>query len=66
MKHYEDGKTIPFEDKPLEIIRFPGLTIYSTEVQKHRDFYDLFNSEKSVDGFLRNVRYKFKPGGKNG
>ena len=64
IKHYEDGLTIPFEDKPLEIIRFPGLTIYSTEVQKHRDFYDLFNSEKYVDGFLRNVRYKFKPGGK--
>ena len=43
---------------------FPGLTIYPIEFQKHRDFYDFFNSEQYVEDFLRNVRYKFKPGGK--
>ena len=40
------------------------MTIYSIEFQKHKYFYDFFNSEKRVDDFLRNVKYKFKPGGK--
>ena len=66
LKHYDKDKSIPFEDKPTDIVRFPGLTIYSIEFQKHKEFYDFFNSEKCVDDFLRDVRYKFKPAGKNG
>ena len=38
LKHYEEGKSVPFEDKPIDIVRFRGLTIYSTEFQKHKDF----------------------------
>ena len=64
MKHYDEGKDIPFEDKPIEISRFPGLTIYSIKFKKHKYFYDFFNSAKCADDFLRNVKYKFKPGGK--
>ena len=41
-----------------------GLTIYSVKFQKHKDFYNFFNSEEVVDDFLKNVKYKFKPGGK--
>ena len=63
LKHYYEGKKIPFEDKPIDILRFPGLVIYSIEFQKHKDFYNFFNSEEAVDHFLRNVKYKFKPGG---
>ena len=63
-KHYNEGKSIPFEDKPIHIMSFPGLTIYSNEFQKHRELYDFYNSEKCVDDFLRNVRYKFKSNGK--
>ena len=63
MKH-DKGKSIPFVDKAIDIMRFPGLTIYSIEFQKHKEFYDFFNTEKCVDDFLRNVRYKFKPAGK--
>ena len=44
-KHYDEGKNIPFEDKPIGILRFNGLTIYSIEFQKHKDFYHFFNSE---------------------
>ena len=62
MKHYDEGKDIPFEDKAIDILRFPGFTIYSIECQKHKDFYDFFNSEEVVDDFLRNAKYKFKPG----
>ena len=64
LQHYDEGKNIPFEDKPIDILRFNGLTIYSVEFQKHKDFYNFFNSEEVVDDFLRNVKYKFKPGGK--
>ena len=39
------------------------MTIYSN-FKKHKDFYDFFNSEIVDDDFLRNVKYKFKPGGK--
>ena len=48
----------------VKILRFTGLTIYSAEFQKHKDFYNFLNSEEVVDDFLRNVKYKFKPGGK--
>ena len=63
LKH-DEGKSILFEGKPIEISRFPGLTIYSIEFQKHKNFYDFFSSEKCVDDFLRNVKHKFKYGGK--
>ena len=61
LKHYEDGKNIPFEEKLLDILKFSGLTIYSTDFQKHNEFYNFYNSEKCVDDFLKNVKYKFKP-----
>ena len=64
LNHYEEGKSVPFEDKPIDIVRFRGLTIDSIEFQKHKDFNDFFNPVKCVDDFLRNVKYKFKPGGK--
>ena len=64
MKHYHEGKKIPFEDKPVDILRFPRLVIYLIEFQKHKHFYNFFNSEEVADDFLRNVKYKFKPGGK--
>ena len=38
LKHYDDGKTIPFEEKPLDVVRYPALTIYSIEIQKHSIF----------------------------
>ena len=34
LKHYDGGKKISFEDKPIEILRFPGLKIYAIEFQK--------------------------------
>ena len=61
LKHYEDGKNIPFEEKLLDILKFSGLTIYSTNFRKHNEFYNFYNSEKCVDDFLKNVKYKFKP-----
>ena len=47
LKHKE-GKSIPFEEKPLDIIRYPALTIYVIEFKKYNNFYPFFNSEKCV------------------
>ena len=59
LRHYGDGKSILFEEKALDILRFPALTIYSIEFQKYSDFYNFYNSEKCVDDFLKNVKYRF-------
>ena len=64
LKHYEEGKATPFEDKPIDVVKYFGLTIYLIEFKKHKDFYDFFNSERSVHYFLKNFRYRFKVTGK--
>ena len=64
LRHYKECKSVPFEEKPIDILRFHGLTICSIEFQKHKDFYEFFNSEKCVDGFLRNAKSKLRAGGK--
>ena len=59
LKHYNDGKNIPFEERPLDIIKYPALTIYQIEFKKHKNLYSFYNSEKCVDECLQNVRYRF-------
>ena len=34
LKHYNDGKNIPFEERPLDIIKYPALVIYQIEFKK--------------------------------
>ena len=29
LKHYEEGKNVPLEEKSIDIVKFHGLTIYS-------------------------------------
>ena len=65
LEHYKEGNDIPFEEKPLDISKFPNLLIYSIEFQKHSDFYNFYNPDKCVDDFLKNVQYRFKPNHKN-
>ena len=31
LKHYEDGTDVPFEEKPLDVLKFPNLLIYFIE-----------------------------------
>ena len=60
LNHCNDGKSILFEEKPLDIIiRYPALAIYQIEFKKYNSFYPFFNSEKCVEEFLQNVKYKF-------
>ena len=64
LKHYEDGKTIPFEENLLDVLILASLTIYLIEFRKHQSFYDFYNSALCVDDFFKNVRYRFKAGSK--
>ena len=64
VKHYEDDKTIPYEEKPLDVLRLASLMIYSIEFRKHQIFYDFYNSELCVKNLFKNVRYRFKAGSK--
>ena len=60
LKHYDIGKEVPFEEKPIDIIRYPALTIYKIEFKKHNQQYAFNNSEKCIDTFLRNVKHRFQ------
>ena len=61
LKHYNEGKIIPFEEKPLEIVRYPALScIYQMAFKKGNNFYAFSNSEKCVDEFLQNVKHRFQ------
>ena len=53
-------KEIPFEEKPLDIIQPPALTIYKIGFKKYKNQYSFYNSEKCVDDFLKNVKYRFQ------
>ena len=53
-------KEIPFEEKPLDIIQPPALTIYKIGFKKYKNQYSFYNSEKRVDDFLKNVKYRFQ------
>ena len=35
LKHYNDGKNISFEERPLDIIKYPILVIYQIEHKKY-------------------------------
>ena len=59
LKHYDAGKNIPFEERPLDVIKYHALLIYQIEFKKHKHFYSFYNSEKCVDEFLNNVKYRF-------
>ena len=51
LKHYNAGKEIPFEEKPLDIIQLPALTIYKIEFKKYSKQYPFYDSEKCVNDF---------------
>ena len=61
LKHYADGDSVLFEDKPIEIVKTRNITKYEVSVNKHTDYYDFGNAQQVVDDFLRNVRSKFRP-----
>ena len=60
VKHYDAEKEIPFEEKPLDITELPAVTIYKIEFKRYKNQYSFYNSEKCVDDFLKNVKYRFQ------
>ena len=61
LKHYDEGQTNLYEDKPIDIIKLPFMTKFEISIIKHGEYYNFFNSAEVVDDFLRNVHSKFKP-----
>ena len=60
IKRYDAGKEIPFEEKTLDVIQLPALTIYKIEFKKYSKQYYYYDSEKCINDFLRNVKYRFQ------
>ena len=56
LKHYDEAKNILFEEKLLDIVKYPGLMVYYIDFKKYSSFYNFYNSEKCVDDFLRNLK----------
>ena len=48
LKHFPDGHTVPFEDKPIEIVKTRNITKYKISVSKHAEYYNFGNAH----GFL--------------
>ena len=46
LKHYDEGKNIPFEEEPLHIVRYPGR--YITLNLKNAVFFIIFMILKNV------------------
>ena len=63
LKNYADGQNLPFEDKPVEVLKAGGITSYEIFVNKQRNYYNFENAEQDVDNFLKNVRSRFQPKG---
>ena len=53
LKHYNDGKSIPFEEKPLDIIRYPALTIYQIEFKKCNNCYPFLILKSVLKNFCK-------------
>ena len=56
-KQFDDGKSIPFEDKPLEIIRTNNITKYEISVNKYSDYYNFEDAEQVVQDLSLRVKY---------
>ena len=59
LEHYYHRKQIPFEERPLDIIRYPALAIYQIEYKKYSTLYPFYDSEKCANEFLLNVKQRF-------
>ena len=42
--HYDDGKKIPIERKPMDIIEIDYITRYEISHEKHLEYYNFFSS----------------------
>ena len=60
LKHYNEGNTNLFEEKPVDILKTVKLLHFATADNKYGDYYDFENSEEVVDNLLRNVHSRFK------
>ena len=61
LKHYTDGKSYIFEDKPIDI-KYPWhIKTYQISLSKHGKYCNFEDAESLVNDFLNKVSSKFKP-----
>ena len=61
LKHYNDGKDLSSEEKPITIIDIGNnIRKYEINFNEHSSFYDFYNSSNLVDEFLSNVKRNIK------
>ena len=65
LEHYSDGKTLPFEEKPIAIKNIRDLTTYEISVEKHGEYYNFGEPDTIIEEFLLNVKSRFEPIGDN-
>ena len=59
LKHYADGNEKPVEFKPVDKTKKRDITIYQISFAKQSQEYDFFDTKKTVDEFLFNVKNLF-------
>ena len=63
--HYRDGKTYPFENKPVIDSRLIGLVLYIITYEVHKNFYNLSCPVVVIKFFFNAFKQRFVPSGKN-
>ena len=64
LKHYQQGGVLPFENRPINITRFDGLSVYSISFDEHQRFYSFYDSDDPVQNHLNVFKLRFVPTGK--
>ena len=61
IRHYDDGKSKPFELQTMDVEKYGLITKCGISVYRHKYEYDFYDAESAVNDFLRNVKNRFVP-----
>ena len=48
IRHYNDGETLHFENRPVFVSRFAGVVVYTINYESHNEFYNFFDPVKLI------------------
>ena len=61
MRHYDQGKNILPEDRPVTVQTVGNILSYKISYSQHKEFYDFESPEEILKGFWGNMRKRFVP-----
>ena len=64
IRHYNDGKTLHFENRPVFVSRIAGVVVYTINYESHNEFYNFFDPVKLIKKKINVFIHKFVPKGK--